>query len=612
MYWGYSKKPQDPHGTQKQVFQMSDTPQNNVSVYPQVILSINNSEEVTLQDWHFDHDNKRLQVKGKVYSFDQFLTQDSLESFNAEGVVDDILQGYNYNLLTYGQSKTGKTKTMFQETNGICIRILQDLLSKFKSNPKTNCKLNLSIFEVFAESVYDLLIPTTSKKPLKLYHPSTSEVEKGQNYDKNDYLLKNLTVLSVHTIEELLKPIIDINSVYHEARKSHVFIRINIELYDTGQDTIRKSTLQIIDLKDIDPIALQKDIPSDSIRKCKLGMNTLEKVIDILSRQKKINSTFKESNLTRLLYGPLLNNFKNLLLISCSSDPKNEIISIQTLNFASKFQKVENFAHRNHLGLNAKRKMDLFVEDMLIKEDNYKMKLKLMNESLSSLTEGKSEADIINEQLRTKEIENEHLKEQINMLRMLKRNKKVSNNNENAEDNKDNEQDEKRVMQVILEKCEEIAQLQLAMEEVKHKNVKLEEEFKNAQLEKLQLEEMNAKLLQQINSQEKSLSSVLSHNAILQNDITNMQDIKSRQTQQIIFKENVIKAQNENNKLNSISEGSSEAYWKRRPSSINSSPKSHKHDLSNLQTSPRPLKNGLKLKSLRIVSNPVLDQDNAT
>lgn len=611
MYWGYSKKPQESHGAQKQVFQLPNMSQNNVSVFPRVILSMNDSTENNLKEWQFDHTLNRLQVRRNVYQFDQLITDKLEQTPNVDSIVNDLLEGYNVNFLTYGQSRSGKTRTMFHETNGMCIQTLQQLLTKLNSDPNINYKLTLSIFEVFAESVYDLLIPITSKKPLKLYHPSASESEKGNSWDKNDYLLKNLTTLSIHSIEELLKPINDINSVYHESRKSHVFVKLHIEQYDTSQDTLKKSIFQIIDLKDIDPIALQKDIPSDSIKKCKLGINALEKVVDILSQKKKINTIFKESNLTRLFYGPLMNNFKNILLVCCSSDAKNESISIQILNFAFKFQKIENFVHRNHWGLNAKKKMDLFIDDMVIKENNYKMKLKLMNNSLNMLTEGKSEANIINEQLRTKEIENEQLKEQINILRMLK-NDNNGTNSQSTEKAVNTEPDEKRIMQIILEKCEEIAQLQLAMEQIKHKNVKLEEEFKNAQLEKLQLEEMNSKLLQQINSQEKSLSSVLSHNAILQNDITSMQETKVRQIQQINFKEDVIKAQNENTKLNSISEGSSEAYWKRRTSSINSSPKSHKHDLNNSQSSPRPLKSGLKLKSLRIVSNPVLDEEHTT
>ena len=103
--------------------------------------------------------------------FGHLESQKNVYEKECKPLVEDFTRGYNACILCYGQSGTGKTYTMFGENaknwnqedcvTGMMQQSLRDIfdyISNCRIMNKT-CKLYVSFYEIYLESVRDLLIP---------------------------------------------------------------------------------------------------------------------------------------------------------------------------------------------------------------------------------------------------------------------------------------------------------------------------------------------------------------------------------------------------------------------------------------------------------------------
>lgn len=586
-------------------------------------------------------DDNKFVINKTSFQFDNILEQGSSR------IVNDLIDGYNYNIMTYGQAKTGKTQFLFDGHDGYAIDLCKQLyagLAKIHGEKFNGSRfnINLSSFEIYAETVYDLLVPVTNRKPLKLSHQT--ENDNILDYNKNDYCIKNLKAITIKDLDHLIQEITELTSTYHESRKSHVFIKLNIQQLDTADDILKNNVLQIVDLKDIDS---KNGVSQDDMKKIKLGLDSFKVIVDKLSNQEKIHSHFKDSNFTRLLYSSFMHNFKNLFIICCSNSKNDENKTLDIMKFASNLSKIETSVYRNHFGLNSKAKFDLYVNDIKLKEENYKQQIGFLKKRLQTVMEMQPKYDEFDKNLSQLKLENAKLKEQIKIVKSFnKKQEPVSteeDTNTNSEDvPKDDDTkatiendgtDTTDPMQIILEKCEEIAKLQLSMDNERHINETYKQELEELRNREESIQGMNNKLMDQVNTQTKALESVLSHNSILKNEVLTWSNIVENQKEKLQTLEEKVKQNNISNhlavplehpqanevnnsqpKMNSWSfSGSKTAFWKNTKSSApisNHAPQDPIVLAKNLPKTPshvaepRGMKRGLKLNSIRVVSNP--------
>lgn len=589
--------------------------------------------------------DNRFIIDKKSFQFDNILEEDSSTSVTT--IVKDLIDGYNYNIMTYGQAKTGKTRFLFDEREGYAINLCKQLyaeLTKIHGEKFNGSRfnINLSSFEIYAETVYDLLVPVTNRKPLKLSHQT--ENDNILDYNKNDYCIKNLKAMTIKDLDHLIQEITELTSTYHEARKSHVFIRLNIQQLDTDDDILKNNVLQIVDLKDVDS---KSGVSHDDMKKISLGLDSFKLIVDKLSKQEKIHSHFKDSNFTRLLYSSFMHNYKNLFIICCSDLKNDKNKTLDAMEFASNLSKIETDVYRNHFGLNSKAKFDLYVNDIKIKEENYKQQIGFLKKRLQTVMEMQPKYDEFDKNLSQLKLENSKLKEQIKIVKSFNKKQKPVTAEEETDTNNEGQSksddasasvesegnNTTDAMQIILEKCEEIAKMQLTLDNEKHINETYKQELEELKSREDSIQGMNNKLMDQVNTQTKALESVLSHNSILKNEVLTWSNIVENQKEKLQTLENRLKENDGSNhlavplehpqskdvnnnqpKMNSWSfSGSKTAFWKNtKPSapapnhvsqdpivSAKTLPKTPSH-----VAEPRGMKRGLKLNSIRVVSNP--------
>ena len=590
-------------------------------------------------DYETPDDNTWI-INGDTFHFNNVQREES----NVDNIVEDLLDGYNYNIMTYGQSKTGKTRFLFSEHKGYIINICKTLFSKlskiYYQHPNgSDFSVTLSAYELYAETIYDLLVPVTSRKPLKLYHQNKDD-ETLLEFNKNDYSIKNLKCINIKNLDHILNELIELTSIYHESRKSHVFIKINIQQLHVDDDILKSSVLQIVDLKDI---GSNNDISQDDIKKIKLGIDSFKLIIDRLGNNEKVHNHFKDSTFTKLLYSSLMNNYKNLFIMCCSTFKTDLTRTLDTLKFALNLSKLETNVYHNKFGLNSKAKYDIYVNEIKLKEENYKLQIEFLKKRLEAVMEVQKKHEEVDKNISQLKLENAKLKEQIRIVKQLNSNSDSDFQKDEGSDKdiktenlsrspSDDTSDVSRVtdkcnsdtqdaMQIILEKCEEIAKLQLCLDKERQANKNYQQELDELRDTEIALHDMNSKLLDQVNSQTKSLESVLSHNAMLKNEVLKWTNLVENQNETLQRLEQKLKEdKNFNTKDTHTGDvhnrrgqtwsfsGTKTAFWK---NTKNSHIESQDHmtqskPLPKLPThviEPKPIKHGLNLNSIRVVSN---------
>lgn len=594
-------------------------------------------------------DSNILEFASLKYSYDRIFdesdSQDDLYEYIKETSLSGLLDGITSSVITYGHSKSGKSHLLFgnDEEVGIISKFSKDLfnrIDKEKESNNTQYNISLSILELYLEKAYDLLCPITSRRALKFYHDN----------HRSDYSLKDQKTAYITSYKELMAYITDAEStrlngraiLNNKASKSHVFIRINVEQRNVKEDTLKYSSMIFTDLASSDIIDKNNSqgIAHDDIKKINMGTNALKQTVKLLSEHEKgkpINEhviPYKTSNLTKLLYEQLIGNCKTTIILTCCNKEYQKENVIELLEFGNQLKDIETQVTANKFGLNPKKKMEIFQEHMKLKEDNYKSRLIMLKKELELLKTDTQNKDLIDDKLKQKNEENTRLNEQLETLRTYLKGDDNSSIDQTVKETTEN------IMQTLMDKCEHVAQLQLLLDDQKHRNFKLIEASKMNKAKIESLETMNFKLLDQINSQEQALTKVLTLNATIKDELSNFINISKTQEEKIKALEESIKIKStlvtegdsvssilatdgtssssvdtypEQHKASSWGFGSNKnSFWNnaKKPSaksnvimpSVTNSSKEPLNLASYDKPLPKPMKKGLNLHSLRIVS----------
>lgn len=660
MYWGYSNKntifssSEPSHKLEEDVAAERNPINVVIRMIPQ---KHNNKSRLPMfcrpeeSGIYLDSDKQEYSLFDKVFGTNN-TNDDVYEYFNKESNhIKHVLDAYDTAIITYGQSLTGKTSTLLgdqtnQNTdtgNGLLVRLsneLFDRLEKERSEKNTKYVVKLSVFEVTMEKIYDMLVTDGKKKSLKLHHEN----------NKLEYTVRDLSHKAVSSTADIILQMGDVSKRRQVDSKkktrstTHLFVKLHVEQRNVVEETLKVGNLLFVDLCGSNPLDKEKDkkvASSDEIKKINTEIKTVDHVINMLHghQVKHPNDNtahsvpYRDSSLTKLLINLLAGNSITTLLMCCSTDKIDEMDSINSLKISSTIKKIHTQIYPNIVGLHQKKKMSLLYENMKTKEENYLKRIKQLEEERNTFREtydkpadGQSNKTT-SQKLQQSEAENKALIEQLELLKGLL-NKPSDGNKINQKTPMGNTMD---ITNSLIEKSSKVAELQVSIEEMNHANYVLKEKLKRIGGKDTTLEQMNNKLVTQIKEHEKLIHDLLTANAAMESELDHFKEINKVRTEKVKILEDRISKTNisgtpydntttmtprqgsissssghtivpidEEKEVGSASWGLKNTNWGTRHASVGS---------IGITTSeetfvPRPLKKGLKLNSVRVVSGP--------
>ncbi|KAK4275368.1 hypothetical protein QN277_018462 [Acacia crassicarpa] len=286
----------------------------------------------------------------RKFTFDMVFDSNSYQEdiFQSVGVplVKNSLAGYNTSLLSYGQSGSGKTCTMWgplsavvekpsrYSNQGMAPRIFRMLFSELEREQQEEKQFNhqcrCSFVEIYNDKIEDLLDPMWENLELKedpnnaLYIENLTEAYVTSYEDVAQILLKGLSRRKVEAT--------NLNS---ESSRSHIIFTFIIESWGKGI-----SSKGLISSK-TSRITLIDHAGSDESK-----FEYADRLVDALTKEtwsvKAADITNKSSCLTRLLQESLGGNVKLSVICSISSDNKSNGETLRTLRFGQRIRSTRN------------------------------------------------------------------------------------------------------------------------------------------------------------------------------------------------------------------------------------------------------------------------------
>ncbi|WWC63609.1 uncharacterized protein I303_106214 [Kwoniella dejecticola CBS 10117] len=303
----------------------------------------------------------------KTYPFDKVFGPEADQTmiFNevADGMLDEVLAGYNCTIFAYGQTGTGKTYTMQgdleltplaapKSTAGIVPRVLHRLFSLLDASSSTEFSVKCSYVELYNEELRDLLAAdykgeatTASNGGLKLYEDG----KKGVN-------IQGLEETGVRSLKEALN-LLDKGvkrrqtaetKMNTESSRSHTIFSITVHVKENnvsrgGEDMLRIGKFNLVDLAGSEAIGRSgaTDKRAREAGMINQSLLTLGRVISALV-EKGSHIPYRESKLTRLLQDSLGGRTKTCIVATVSPTRSNMEETLSTLDYAIRAKSIRN------------------------------------------------------------------------------------------------------------------------------------------------------------------------------------------------------------------------------------------------------------------------------
>ena len=324
------------------------------------------------------------QTKEYIYKFDYIFDKDSQQNiiyqYSASFLVDNIFEGFNSTIFAYGSTGTGKTYTMFgtEDKPGIIVRAINQILNTME-NKGLNFQYNLqmSYFEIYNESIYDLLSgeDKINNKKKKLAENSLNNKDddlikfNNKKNNNNKFFLMGITKKVIKSQEEAYQILLEANEKRSKgvtshninSTRSHCILQINIInkiddiKYNNNLNNInlikdkektKFGKFILVDLAGAEKIAEIK--PNTDNFYINKSIFTLTNCINGLIHNKNaFYIPWRDGKLTRILKEPLSGNSKVVMIANIS--PSLMVIddTYNTLNFAKKIKLVKTNAQKN-------------------------------------------------------------------------------------------------------------------------------------------------------------------------------------------------------------------------------------------------------------------------
>ncbi|XWS11294.1 hypothetical protein CRYUN_Cryun38cG0071800 [Craigia yunnanensis] len=306
-----------------------------------------------------------LSVGDRKFTFDSVLDSNSNQEdvFQLIGVplVKNALAGYNTSILSYGQSGSVKTYTMWgppsamvedpspRSHQGIVPRIFQMLFSEIQreqENPdgkQINFQCRCSFLEIYNEQIGDLLDPTQRNLEIK-------------DDSKNGLYVENLTEEYVSSYEDVTQILIKglssrkvgATTVNSKSSRSHIVFTFIIESWSKGVSSkcfssSKTSRISLIDLAGLDRNKLEHVQEGKNVKK---SLSQLGYLVNTLAKETQPeqpeDAPYGGSCLTRILRESLGGNAKLTVICNISADNRNSREILSNLRFGQRIKSVRN------------------------------------------------------------------------------------------------------------------------------------------------------------------------------------------------------------------------------------------------------------------------------
>ncbi|XP_058788075.1 kinesin-like protein KIN-12F [Vicia villosa] len=308
-----------------------------------------------------------LCVGDKQFKFDEVLDANSNQEdvFQSVGVplVLNTLAGYNTSVLSYGQSGSGKTYTMWgppssmaedpscRSPQGIVPRIFQMLFSELErerlvsDQKQFSYKCRCSFLEIYDDQIGDLLNPNQKNLEMK---------DDPQNGLHVENLIEEYVTCYNDVAQILIKGLsnrkIGATSLNSNSSRSHIIFTFVIESLCKGTtkgcSSLKASRISLIDLAGLD-----RDRVDNGSSQCQWENRYIEKslsqlgnLVDALTDKSQRGEDIPRSNscFTRLLQESLGENAKLSVICSISPDSKSIDETLCTLRFGEQIKSIRN------------------------------------------------------------------------------------------------------------------------------------------------------------------------------------------------------------------------------------------------------------------------------
>ncbi|PON43304.1 Kinesin-like protein [Parasponia andersonii] len=310
----------------------------------------------------------RVSIGDRKFTFDSVFDSKSNqeEVFHCVGIplVKNALAGYNTSIVSYGQSGSGKTYTMWgppsamvddpspRSQQGIVPRIFQMLFSEIdkEQNNSEGIQINFqcrcSFLEIYNEQIGDLLDPTQRNLEIR-------------DDPKNGLYVENLTEEYVTSYEDVMQILIKglssrkvgATSVNSKSSRSHIVFTFIIESWSKGTSSkcfgsSKTSRISLIDLAGLDRNKVDVAGSAREAKNVKKSLSRLGHLVNTLANGPKSGKPedvlYKGSCLTHLLRESLGGNSRLTVLCAISPDFNNDGEILGTLRFGQRVKSVGN------------------------------------------------------------------------------------------------------------------------------------------------------------------------------------------------------------------------------------------------------------------------------
>ena len=263
-----------------------------------------------------------------------------------EELLENAFLGYNACIFAYGYTGSGKSYSMvgFGSNKGLmpllCQRLFERIDTKQESGKK--CIIEVSIFELYNEGIYDLLNPAKDNEVRGSSGPYLLGVSSRK--------VTSQTALEEALDQGMMRRTIAATSQNDTSSRSHTVYRINLRQVTYSpqtKDVIKElsSDINLIDLAGAERVGAggvtgDRFTEGLSINKSLL---TLERVINALV-EKHVHIPYRDSRLTYILQNALGGNSKTAMLATISPALSQYQETLSTLQYAQNVKKIENSA----------------------------------------------------------------------------------------------------------------------------------------------------------------------------------------------------------------------------------------------------------------------------
>lgn len=298
----------------------------------------------------------------RTYDYDCVLSaeadQNMVYAEAMQGVLEDLLLGYNCTVFAYGLTGTGKTHTMegdlsdymetFAPNAGVIPRTLYRLFHVLETRGD-DFAIRVSLVELYNEEIRDLLSDDASSPPLRMY-----DDVRGRGV-----VLQGLEEIPLTSAAHGLRLLREGSQRRHVAAtkcnqrssRSHCVFTLTVHVKEAGargEELMRTGKLHLVDLAGSESIGRsgaehQRAREAGQINQSLL---TLGRVIHALV-DGSTHVPYRESRLTRLLQDSLGGRAKTCMIATVSDDPSSLEETLSTLDYAYRARSIKNRPEAN-------------------------------------------------------------------------------------------------------------------------------------------------------------------------------------------------------------------------------------------------------------------------